>query len=305
MELSIDIWAGRFGNNVIQLCNLILFCKKYNFKCVQKLDHPIINKFSIDFSTNNINTDYSYTKYLYIINNPNYNNTGFQFYDGEDSPNFCKSFYPFEISKQEIIHIYSNYILPNLKIKNALESLDNNTLVIHIRSGDAIYKPGYPMDNEVKTTHSNLNDYYNGKNLIVYILPSVRVYEQIIERYDKVIIVAENRLNWAINYLENKYPNKVSIQTGTLVEDIELILSAKNLMFSSIYNGTFAHILSYLSYNLQQAYIIECMERDYTQDYKYLNKRINILTLENYYNNYSFDYILNWKGVIKEVEYYP
>ena len=304
MELSIDIWAGRLGNNLIQLCNLILFCKKYNFKCVQKLDHPIIDKFSIDFSNDTVNTDYSYTEYLYIINNPNYNNTGFQFYDGEDCPNFCKSFYPFDINKKEIIDIYTNYILPHLKINHNLQSLDTNTLVIHIRSGDAIYKPGHPIDNEVKTTHSNLNDYYNGKNLIVYILPPVKVYEQIIEQYDKVIIVAENRLNWAINYLENKYPNKVSVQTGTLVEDIELLLSARNLMFSSIYNGTFAHIVSYLSRNVEHLYIIECMTRNYQQDYKYLNKNINVLTLENYYDNYSFDYILNWKGVIKELKYY-
>ena len=50
----------------------------------------------------------------------------------------------------------------------------------------------------------------------------------------------------------------------------------------------------------------EFMATYFTQcatNYKYLNKHINVLILENYYDNYSFDYILNWGGLIKEIKY--
>ena len=302
MELYITEWCGRLGNNLIQVCNLILFCKKFKFKCIQQLDHPIIGKFELDYrDSKNTVIDYSYTEYFYITQKKSFMNMGYQFFDGDDCPNFCKAFYPFDITKKEISDIYLNIIYPNLKINNIITPLDDNTLVLHIRSGDEVARSNLQEINgyNKEIMIERLNEFENGLHKIIYVLPPVLAYETIIEKYEKVIIVAEDTLNPSINYLLNKYPNKIFIKTDSLVNDIELILSAKNFACISIYNGTFAGILSYLSHNLNNIYIFECINRNYNIDYKYKNNvNISVILLENYYNDYSINSVLNWNGNI-------
>ena len=299
MELSIIEWCGRLGNNLIQLCNLLLFCKKFKIKCIQNLEHPIIGMFTIDFrEQENIDNDYSYLNYIYIITNKNYNNLGYQFYDSEDCPNFCKAFYPYKITSNEIRNIYLEYIYPNLKINKDLPRLNEDTLVLHIRSGDEILRIGFSEEHNSIIVKNNIDSYLDGNNNVIYALPPKKAYERIISHFKKVIIVAEDRLNPAINYLAEKYPEKVVIHTKSLLEDISLILSSQNFACSSIYNGTFGQILSYLSINLKNIYLFECMPRDYLNEYKYIDKNLKIILIHNYYTNYSIKNILLWDGDI-------
>ena len=287
MDFSIPYWYGRTCNNIIQTYNAILIAKKYKLKFIQNLYHPIINTFEINFIENEDDIDYN------NLNNI-LNNCGL-FYDGSDCPNFCKSFYNDKITIDERHHIYYNLILPNLKINKNIIPLDKNTLVIHIRSGDLI------RDNVLE---DQVRDYNNNKRIILYALPPLKIYELIIEKYDKVIIVAEDRLNPSINYLELKYPTKVTVQTSSLKEDIELILSAQNLAGSSIYNGTFLYTISCLSKNLNNIYTVEFMNRNYKDEYRYPdNVIINVLLTENYYANYNIKRILEWDNPIIEFKY--
>lgn len=296
MELSIDYWSGRVGNNLIQLFNFIIFCKKFKIKCIQKLEHNIIDKFVIDFSEHGMmpqNIESEFYHYLFIIKGNPYNSKrGNEFYEEYDCPNFCESFYPYEITNEERNYVYKTYILPNVKISSNIKPLDNNTLVIHIRSGDLMEY------NLRKSINENLviNDKFGKSKSVIYIHPPVRAYEKIIDNFNKVIIVTEDRLHPAVNYIEEKYKSKVTVQTGTLIEDIELILSAQNLAFISIFNGTFAHTLSFLSNNIQNMYIIEFMNRD-INEYQYINKKINIIHCHNYYIDYeNANSILQWNG---------
>jgi len=287
MEFSIRYWTGRTCNNIIQICNAILIAKKYKLKFIQNLYHPIINTFEINFIEDEDNINYNN---LYsILEKCN------EFYDPYDCTNFCKSFYNDTITIEERHHIYYNLILPNLKINKNIAPLNKNTLVIHIRSGDAV------RDNVLG---DQVREYNNNNKIILYALPPVKIYELLIEKYDKIIIVAEDRLNPSINYLELKYPTKVTVQTSSLKEDIELILSAQNLAGSSIYNGTFLYTISCLSRNLNNIYMIEFMNRNYSDEYRYPdNVIINVLLTENYYHNYNVNRILEWDNSIIEFKY--
>lgn len=299
MELAISEWCGRLGNNLIQVCNMILFCKKYHIKCCQVLDHSVIGKFNYDFSSNNTDVNIN-VEYLYIILNRCFMNSGYQFYDSEDCPNFCKAFYPDKIMKEEIITIYRDFIYPILKVSKNQSPLDENTLVIHIRSGDEIVRPGFSEDHNHNVVHNNIKSYLSGTQNIVYTIPPLIAYEKIINLFEKVIIVSEDRLNPVINSLQEKYFEKVTVQTNSLQEDIELILSAKNLAFASIFNSTFAHVLSYLSPKIENVYIFDCILRNTDNDYHYSDAiNVNIVHIKDYYDNYSLKNILTWAGNVE------
>lgn len=308
MELSIDWWSGRLGNNLIQVFNLILFCKKHNLKCIQKLDHPIIGKFEVDFQNSIQNFDSNFINHLEIIKGARLKymaiyeeimrNKGCEFYDEYDPPNLCNSFYPYNISIDEKNDIFKNIIIPNLKIRTDIKPLDPDILVIHIRSGDAIIADNQSMFHE--SVPGNLELYRSGTKNIIGAQPPAIAYEKLIPLFRKVIIVAENNLNPCINYLANKYPDKVSVQMGTLIEDVELILSAQNLAFSSIYHGTFIHNLVYLSKNLKNAFVFEHMKREnYKEDYKYKDINTYVMLIDNYLDTYKTDNLTTWKGEIQ------
>jgi len=291
MEITISNWAGRTCNNIIQVTNAILMAKRHKLQFNQTLYHPIIDKFSFDFTEN---IDYNYELIKDKINNcyPQCTSYG-EFYDPRDCPNFFKCFFGDRVNKVELRDIYYNYILPNLKINKNLKPLDNNTLVLHIRSGDCIRDDVLIHD---------VHKYSNDNKIVLYALPPINMYEKLINKFDKVIIVAEDRLNPAINYFEAKYPEKITVQTGTLREDIELILSAQNLAGSSIFNGTFLYTMSRLSKNLKNMYIFEFMERNYEHEYNYdENININVLLTRNYYENYNIARIMNWESDIEEI----
>ena len=309
MELSIDWWSGRLGNNLIQVFNLILFCKKYKLKCIQKLDHLIIEKFEVDFRNSTNEFDSNFINNLKIIKGARLKymasyedfmkNKGCEFYDQYDPPNLCNSFYPYNITTEEKNNIFKNIILPNLKLRKDIQPLAPDILVIHIRSGDTIIADNKSMVHD--TVPITLELYRSGTKEIIYTQPPVITYEKLIPLFRKIIIVAENNLNPCINYLATKYPEKVTVQMGTLIEDVELILSAQNLAFSSIYHGTFVHNLVYLSKNLKNAFVFEHMEREnYKDDYKYKDMNVYVmLTTENYIDNYKTDNLISWKGDIK------
>lgn len=301
MEISIDWWSGRVGNNLIQLKNAILFCMKYKIKFVQKLNHHLINTFSVDFSDGKFELTPDLIDKLYEIKgSPSVQ--GNNFYDEFDCPNLCKSFYEDEISAEQLKYIFDMYIIPNLKINVNIPNLDDNTLVIHIRSGDTIIADnGRPVDIDLPP---DLEMYKNGSNKVLYYNPPMKAYENIISKFDKIILVAETHkhVNPVINALKEKYSNKITVQMGTLEEDILLMMSAKHLAYASIFNGTFVHMLTYLSKNLTNVYIFEFMNRDYIKEYNYINKKINIILISDYYENYRLNNLVSYNGDI--INYY-
>ena len=106
---------------------------------------------------------------------------------------------------------------------NFIKNIDigKNTLVIHIRSGDIFVK------SEDKTISGH--QYYL-QNPLVY-------YNMLIENYENTILVSSTPLNNpVIDILKNN--NKVEVSSGSLEDDFNLLLNAKNLATSGV--GTFA-----------------------------------------------------------------
>jgi hypothetical protein len=240
-------------------------------KFKQNLEHNIINKFTVDFSNYNDlenQTEYNYREIYetYIIAKE------FSFYDSNDIPNFCNSFYKDPIDSNIKEYIYLNYILPNLKFKINNNILSDDTIVIHIRSGDIIRDDGYP-----------------------YCQPPLIAYDNLVEKFNKVIVVTEPDFrNPAISYLINKYGTKIEIRSNSLEDDINLICSAKHFACNSIFNGTFGYTLAWLSKNKTNLYFFEYEMRDYKNIYLFKNVSIEIIYCKDYSINYKISKIIDY-----------
>lgn len=279
-------WNGRTCNNIIQIFNCIIICKRFNLKFEQILEHELIDRFSIDFSSSHDKPIVDFN-ILYDAENSN-------FYRG--SIPYFNDFYPFDISNDEYYLILHEYILPHLKLPKDIEKLSDDTLVISIRSGDII------RDNILGSGMLEL--YNSNNNTILYTVPPAKMYYNIIEKYDKVIIVCENALNPVINHLKNKYGDKVTVQSSSLKEDIITLLSAQSLAGSSLYNGTFFHIISSLSKNAKEIYIFDLSQNNNPKIYNYLSYvRVKLIkTPDNYYNNYSLNNLLTWDNEVYQLD---
>jgi len=111
------------------------------------------------------------------------------------------------------------------------DPFDEDTLVIHIRSGDIFAHE-----------HNPPHDYV--PNPLVY-------YLNLIEEYEKVIVVTEpDNYNPIIDELRKN--NKVTIQSSNVSDDFSTLLRAKNLASSGV--GTFAVAAALCSNNIKKFY---------------------------------------------------
>lgn len=206
---TISNWSGRLGNNIQQICNGILYSKIHNYGFISP-DHQYIN--SIYF---NCNDDAS----------PNASNV-FYYYDGQ--------YKSFDI---DLNYLFSNirkicldYIRPNFKFE-IKEPLNENTLVIHIRSGDIFSQ-----------AHLSPHDYC--PNPLYY-------YLQLVDSFEKIIVVTEpDNYNPVVDELRKI--DKVMIQSSTVEEDFSTLMRAKNIASSG--TGTFSVAASLCSTNIQNFY---------------------------------------------------
>ena len=136
--------------------------------------------------------------------------------------------YPVEIYENNIEE--RNKLLKEAFLIKDIKPLSENDLVIHIRSGDIFQKTP----------------------LASYIPPPLSYYTKHInkKKYNKIIILCEDRVNPVVNKLLEFYDN-ASHKIDTLEEDIKIILGASNIVFSV---GTFIPTLLQISDN------IKCLE---------------------------------------------
>ena len=133
--------------------------------------------------------------------------------------------YPVEIYKKNIEE--RNKLLKEAFLIKDINPLSENDLVIHIRSGD-IFK---------KSPHA------------AYIPPPLSYYIKEInkKKYNKIIILCEDRINPVVNKLLELYKNAIH-NINNLEEDIRFILGASNIVFSV---GTFIPALIQLTDNIK------------------------------------------------------
>lgn len=204
MKIVLSSWYGRFGNNIVQLSNACNYALENNYY-FESPYHNLIKPITINkhIMSNNIFCDY--------------------FFHGFDQYNHNRH------------NIIQEYIKSNLQHIHKID-LDNETLVIHIRSGDIF------------------SDNPNPK----YIQNPLSYFVSIIDRFKKTIVVCENDKNPIINILSSI--KSVTIRSGTLIEDLSIMLSARNLCLSGV--GTFGPICAMLSDSIKNLFITNIVNID-------------------------------------------
>lgn len=213
---SIFKWCGRFGNNIQQLSNAIYFAKtnKYHFFSP---DHEFIKPFDLKFG------HIPCPSRLYFFHVDSETNQGPKHFICDVG----------ELKKQRK-KICEDYIYPNLKIDiSKYEPFDDNTLVFHVRGGDIFSRQNYycPVISR-------------------YIQSPLFFYKNIINRFDKIIVLTEDFSNPIIPYLE-KYKN-IDIKITSLQETIITLLRSRNVATGGV--SSFPIATSLISKNLKNLY---------------------------------------------------
>jgi len=192
MNLKINKWYGRLGNNIIQLKNAIQIALFY--------DYNIIIPYH----------EYFNTQYIKINDSINEN----------DSIKFLNDGDLFFFWKEKIENIDVDLFNKNIdktiiilkkifKIKNCIPS-NTNDVVIHIRSGDIFYLSNHDYITPPLSYYINI---LNSNN------------------FDNITIIAENHNNPCIQKLLDLYKN-IIFKIQSLYQDINLLLSATNVIES-------------------------------------------------------------------------
>jgi hypothetical protein len=221
MLLKINSWFCRLGNNIIQLRNVLAIGIYYGYN-IEIPKHKFFNRTYIEITkeTKN-NTEIFIDK------------QGSNFFYRNKITNFPQNIYTLNQDKIKEI------LLDLFTIKyDSLKKLNDNDVVIHIRSGDIFHNNIHPL----------------------YICPPLSYYIDIIEKnnFESIYLVAEDTKNPCINKLLELYP-KIIFKNCSLEEDIKIILSSVNIIGSF---GTFIPALSDLTYNIKKIYM-----PDYTFEY--------------------------------------
>jgi hypothetical protein len=242
MVIKIKGWYGRLGNNIIQIMNTVKVALLRNDNKVTFPRHKFFSKQEILLEEgeeiNNVTSGSFF--------NPNI--------DGKNMNDYTL--------EENHIQLIRNIF----KIKN-ISKISENSLVIHIRSGDVFSSKPHPN----------------------YIQPPLVYYKHIIDtnQWDNIVLVAEDRKNPVITELLNQYP-KIKYKRDTLENDIKIVMSATNIVSSQ---GTFIPSLMMLSTNIKNLYL-----PSYSKITNYLQNKCNVI-------RYEFDGYIKvgeWKNTEKQ-----
>lgn len=264
--IVINKWYGRLGNNIIQLKNA-LHIGIFNNVNVKIPNHNFFNTNIIFINSNNSNNDNNNTQINNITDK-------FDFFY-KDRINVNKEI--FDVNNERIKQILQSIV--NITIDNNNnddndDRIKQNTLIIHIRSGDIF--SGYPHPK--------------------YIPPPYKYYSDIIDtnNYKFIQIISEDEKNPVIKKLLSNYPN-IKYKKQSLIQDIKIILNNQNIV-SSI--GTFIPALLYISNNVKKNYNIS-YNKFFLDFVNFEDKNViyNTINYQDYY-----DKIKPWKANNEQIK---
>jgi hypothetical protein len=193
MDIKINSWIERLGNNIIQMRNIIQIALYYklNIRYIIFPKHPYFNteRIVINKSIHRINRVFTDKNNFYYQNEIKFIDKGLFNYNKDITLNILKSIF---------------------KISNVVKLKDDEVL-IHIRSGDI----------------------FDNKPHQEYVMPPLSYYTNILNNnnFSKIYLIAEDRKNPVINKLLELYSN-ISFEMGNLNKDIRLLLGSSNVIVS-------------------------------------------------------------------------
>jgi len=253
MTYSISHWSGRLGNNIQQVANAILLSQFSRNSFNQKLNHEIIEKFYIDFSGNPEKETEEIFGRFYSWEPLVHCEKGIL--EGENEVGLNREFI-----YSNIRSVCRDYVSKYFRLPEK-DPLDENTIVMHLRSGDAFHRVFEPGINYVP-------------NPLIF-------YLNLIDSYDKCILITEPDKENPILHELMKI-NKVQIQTSSVANDFATLMSAKNIALSGV--GTFAVAAALCSNSIQNLYTTDLLLTEHL-NYTMLidtDVTVNVMELENY-----------------------
>ena len=205
--MKISHWYGRLGNNIQQCAVGVMTAYKFetNF---ESIDHDIIKKF-------------------YYLNGERYDESESKFFYWEGP--YQEVDIPSDFIYRSMRKTCKDYIFPQLRVPRVVVADD--TLVIHIRSGD-VFDKGV----------SNPSQY--APNPLYF-------YTTLLEGFNKAIVVTEPDSHNPVVQELKRHP-KVTVQSLSVAEDFATLLAAKHLANSGV--GTFAVAAALCSHKIENFY---------------------------------------------------
>lgn len=249
MTYSVSHWSGRLGNNIQQVANAVMFAEYTKNTFSQSLDHDIIQKFSIGFGDNQDSGSGRFYSWEPLVHCERGIREG-----GNEVGLSVEYIY------KNIQRICQSIISPKLNIPKR-EIIGDDTIVMHLRSGDNYHRVFDPPTNYVP-------------NPLIY-------YLNLIDSFDKCILITEpDKENPIIHELMKI--DKVQIQTSDVSDDFATLMYAKNIALSGV--GTFAMAAALCSTSLENLYTTDLLLTEHL-NYSMLfntNVTVNVMELENY-----------------------
>ena len=248
MTFSVSHWSGRLGNNIQQTANCIMAAEKYKSTFRQRLDHDIIPKFEVHFEKM-FASDYTANARYYSWEACVHCEKGI--YEGTNETGLS------------VEHIYRNmrkvcqtHIAPNLMVPKK-EPLGDDTIVMHLRSGDNYHRIFDPPTNYVP-------------NPLIF-------YLNLIESYDNCIVITEpDKENPIVHELEKI--DKVQIQSSTVADDFATLMSAKNVALSGV--GTFAMAAALCSSEIENLFTTDLLLTEHLNYTMMYNTDVDVQVME-------------------------
>lgn len=206
MTVVITNWTGRLGNNIIQILQAIHYAIHHHHKFILIPKHSFLIHQHIQLP---------FDKNSNIVKN--------QFFNRTKIPNFP----PINLHKMKQYFMqYCRHLLPP-KLQNIPF---NNSICIHIRSGDTFSSNPHPA----------------------YLPPPISFYLESIKKSQnkQIVIVYEDNKNPSVNKLKQLLP-QAKFQSSSLIDDIYTLCQSQHLAFGP---GTFGLLIYFISPHIQHLY---------------------------------------------------
>ena len=236
--MRLSHWYGRLGNNIQQCAVGTMVAQQCGSTFKQELDHDIIEKYETTFGSSN---EEQVSKFFY--------------WEGPYREVTLSSGF----ITRSISQVCKEFVFPHLRVPRV--SVPDDTIVIHIRSGDVFDKG---VDNPDQ-----------------YVPNPLSFYMQLIDSFSTALVVTEDdEYNPVVQEL--KKHSKVTVQSLTVQEDFATMLAAKNLASSGV--GTFAVAAALCSQNIENFY---CSDVSISEHLNYhmlvgTDVKVHVMELKDY-----------------------
>ena len=237
--MKLSHWYGRLGNNIQQCAIGTMVAQESGGTFKQELDHDIIEKYETTFGSSD---EEQVSKFFY--------------WEGPYREVTLSSGF----ITRSIRQVCKKFVFPHLRVPRV--SVPDDTIVIHIRSGD-VFDKGVANPDQ-------------------YVPNPLDFYMQLLDSFDKALVVTEpDEYNPVVEEL--KRHSKVTVQSLSVAEDFGTLLGAKNVANSGV--GTFAIAAALCSQKIENFYCTDLAISEHLNWKMLLDTDVKVhqMHLQNYF----------------------